>query len=117
MRWRWLTAAGVALAGLVAHGAPARAADKFYVYDLTTNVAFKHVYLAPAGTDKWGKDEAVSDEDGLDAGERLLLPGVKHGVFDVKLVDAKGRTCIKRGVDLTHEKTFDVRDADLEGCK
>ncbi len=114
-----VAAATVAMLVLALGGAaPAGAAEKFYAYDLTTSSDFTEVYLAPAGTEQWGKNQALNDSDkALNVTERLLLTGIGHKVYDVKLVDQKGRTCIKRGVDLTQDKTFDIREADLAGCQ
>jgi hypothetical protein len=53
---------------------------------------------------------------GADAGERLAIKGVGRGRFDLKIVDRAGRVCIKHGLDLTRDLTFDVRDSDLVGC-
>jgi hypothetical protein len=98
--------------------AAAPAADRFYVYNMTTATDFKAIYLAPAGTQRWGRNQTLNDKDhNLEASERLSVTDVGHGRFDVKLQDSKGRTCIKRGVDLTKETTFDIRDADLSGCR
>lgn len=105
------------LIGVLGNSA-ASAAEKFYAYNLTTSSDFSGVYLAPPGTDQWGKNQALNDDDKvLNVTERLLLTGVQHALYDVKLVDKAGRTCFKRGADLTHEKTFDIRDGDLTDCK
>jgi opacity protein-like surface antigen len=98
--------------------ATAQAADRFYAYNMTTSTQFSAVYLAPAGTQRWGRNQTLNDKDhGLETSERLAITGVSHGRFDVKLQDSKGRVCIKRGVDLTKDTTFDIRDADLSGCR
>ncbi len=95
----------------------AAAADKFFVYNLTTASDFKGVYLAPAGTKSWGANQALNDDDKvLNRSERLALKGIHRGKFDVRLVDQKGQTCIKPDVDLTKELTFEVHDADLTNC-
>jgi hypothetical protein len=102
---------------VVGRAGEATAADKFFAYNLTTSSDFKGVYLAPAGTTKWGPNQALNDNDKvLNRSERLALTGLKRGKFDLKLVDQKGRTCIRPGVDLTQDLTFEVRDADLTNC-
>jgi hypothetical protein len=99
-------------------GAPVQAADRFYVYNMTTSTDFTAIQLAPAGTQDWGANQTLNDKDhSLETSERLPINGVGHGRFDVRLRDGKGRTCIKPGVDLTKETTFDIRDADLSGCR
>src|SRR3954469_21632536 len=83
---------------------PAHAADRFYVYNMTTSTEFKGVYLAPAGTTNWGRNQTLNDKDhSLEMSERLAVTDISRGVFDVRLQDDKGRTCIKRNVDLTKE--------------
>ena len=96
----------------------AQAADRFYVYNMTTSTEFTAIYLAPAGTQAWGPNQTLNDKDhSLETSERLPVTGIAHGRFDVRIQDSKGRTCIKHGVDLTRETTFDIRDADLSGCR
>lgn len=92
--------------------------QKLFAYNSTTKTDFTGVYLAPAGTQNWGPNQALNDKDkSLDAGERLTLSGLKPGTFSVKLVDRSGRTCILDRVDLTKEKSFEVRDEQLTNCR
>jgi hypothetical protein len=94
------------------------AAERFFVYNLTTSTEFTGVFLAPAGTENWGANQALNDKDkSLETSERLALTGISHGSFDVKLRDRKGHTCVKRGVDLARDTTFDIRDEDLADCR
>ncbi len=114
MLWRWLLLA-LTLSCL---SIEARSADRFFAYNLTTATSFSGVYLAPAGSDKWGANQALNDKDKvLDPSERLAIKDITHGRFDVKLVDAKGRTCIAHDVDLTDETSFTIRDGDLRDCR
>jgi len=95
----------------------ARAADRFFAYNETTSSTFTGVYLAPAGTAQWGANQALNDKDKtLEPSERLALKGVGHETYDVRLVDAKGKACVKRGVDLTGDTSFVIRDEDLKEC-
>jgi hypothetical protein len=111
--WRILL---LALFASVAFGAAA--ADRFFAYNLTTSTEFTGVYLAPTGTEKWGPNQALNDKDrSLEASERLTLTGIGRGRFDVKLQDRKGHTCVKHGVDLSRDTSFDIRDADLVDCR
>lgn len=106
--------------GLVASLAalPAAAAAKFFAYNETTSTSFAGVYLAPAGTTNWGANETLNDKDHtLDFGERLLLTGVTPGRYDAKLVTDKGKTCVRKDVDLTRDTSFEIRDGDLAGCR
>jgi hypothetical protein len=91
--------------------------QRFFAYNNTTRTEFTGVYMAPAGTENWGPNQALNDKDkALDAGERLTLTGLAPGRFSVKLVDRAGRTCIRRDVDLTKENNFDIRDQQLSNC-
>ena len=93
------------------------AADRFFLYNLTTATTFTGVFLAPAGSDRWGSNQTLNDKDkAVDPSERLLIKDIEHGRVDAKLTDRKGRTCIRRGIDLTKDTTFDIRDADLVDC-
>ncbi|HTW27118.1 MAG TPA: hypothetical protein VME92_08330 [Acetobacteraceae bacterium] len=93
------------------------AARKFFAYNETTATDFTGVYMAPAGTTRWGPNQALNDPDkSLDMTERLVITGIRPGHYDVRLVDRKGRACVMKGVDLTHERSFEIRDQDLTGC-
>lgn len=95
----------------------AYAEDKFFVYNLTTSKIFTGVYIAPAGSTNWSSNQALNDKDkSLDPSERLLIKGISHGKFDLKLVDKKDIICIQLNIDLSKEKTFDIRDTDLTHC-
>jgi hypothetical protein len=96
----------------------ALAADRFFGFNETTSTVFIGVYLAPEGSTAWGRNEALNDKDRIwDAGERLAIKDVTRGKFDLKLVDRSGRVCVKHGLDLTKDTTFDVRDQDIRDCK
>jgi hypothetical protein len=109
-----LSAAGVAASSAGCH---AFAADRFFLYNLTTATTFTGVYLAPAGSDRWGRNQALNDKDKtVDPSERLSIKDVERGRFDAKLIDQKGRTCFRHDIDLSKDTTFDIRDADLVDC-
>ena len=113
-----LRRAALALGLLAASPCAAHAADKFFAYNETTSSTFTGVYLAPAGTTEWGANQALNDKDKtLEPSERLALKGVKHARYDVRLVDEKGKTCVKPGVDLAKESTFVIREEDLQDCR
>ncbi|HUA76895.1 MAG TPA: hypothetical protein VMA86_04435 [Acetobacteraceae bacterium] len=113
-----LPAFSVCAAVLLAGGISAAAAPNYFAYNLTATTTFTGVYLAPAGGTQWGPNQALNDDDKeLDFGERLTLTGLNPGIYDVKLVDKNGRTCLLRGVNLTKEMSFEIRDASLTDCK
>lgn len=108
-----------ALAGLLGLvvAVSAYAAERFVAWNLTATTTFSGVYLAPAGTTDWGPNQALNDKDHtLDPSERLVLKGVAHGRFDVRLVDKAGHACIKHDVDMTAATSFEIRDADVQAC-
>jgi hypothetical protein len=81
---------GFAFAGMILHSALG-AEEKFYAYNLTTRTEFEGLYLAPAGTQTWGPNQALNDKDkSLDVNERILLTGLSHARYDVKLSERKG---------------------------
>jgi hypothetical protein len=87
---------------------------RFFVDNNTTRTDFTGVYMAPAGSENWGRNQALNDNDKvLDFGERLTLTGISPGTYSVKLVDRSGRTCILQRVDLTGETSFGIRDNQL----
>ncbi|MBV9250451.1 MAG: hypothetical protein JO227_14545 [Acetobacteraceae bacterium] len=107
---------GLLLVGLSFSGA-ATAADRLVGYNLTSATDFTGVFLAPTGTTNWGANQALNDADKRwDVGERLVMRGISPGQFDLKVVDRKGRSCIKHGIDLTKDTSFDLRDEDLKAC-
>jgi hypothetical protein len=109
-----LVLAGV---GVMGGGRDASAADRFFLYNLTTSTTFTGVYLAPAGSGHWGSNQALNDKDKqLDPSERLPIKDIERGRFDAKIVDKAGRTCIKPAIDLGKDTTFDIRDSDLKDC-
>jgi hypothetical protein len=117
----YLRAGVLALAlviGIDALTPPADAAGgKFFAYNMTTRTDFKGVYLAPAGTQNWGPNQALNDPDkSLDTTERLTLTGLTAGNYDVKLVDENGRTCIVKNVDLTKQNSFEIIEGGLADC-
>jgi hypothetical protein len=113
-----LTALASFVALAVAVSVSATAATNYFAYNSTAVTTFTGVYLAPTGTTQWGPNQALNDDDKeLDFGERLTLAGLNPGLYDVKLVDQKGRTCIMRHVDLTKETSFEIRDGSLTDCK
>ena len=93
-------------------------ADRFFGYNSTASTIFTGVYIAPHDSSEWGSNEALNDKDKTwEPGERLAMKRAFHGLIDLKVVDQSGRTCIKHGIDLAKDSTFEIRDDDLIGCK
>lgn len=96
----------------------AMAADRYFLYDMTTATTFTGVFFAKPGTQSWGANQALNDKDhAVDPSERLSLKDLTRSTYDLKLVDRKGRTCIRHDVDFSKETTFEVHDSDLTECK
>jgi hypothetical protein len=121
MTSRWLNRLITSMLLLVSFSVPIQQVSaqgrKFFVYNNTTRTDFTGVYMAPAGSENWGRNQALNDNDKvLDFGERLTLTGLSPGAYSVKLVDRSGRTCILQRVDLTRETSFEIRDNQLSNC-
>ncbi len=111
-RWPLLLAAT-----LVASNAFAAEQMRFWN---ATSVEIDELYLAPAGTDKWGPNQTLNDKDkSVDADERLKLAGVKPGRYDVRVVDKGGRTCVVHNVELkgSGKYAFSLEDNELTDCE
>jgi hypothetical protein len=104
------------LCGLPAAGV--LAADRFSGFNNTASTVFTGVFLAPEGSVKWGPNQALNDKDKIwDAGERLVIKDIARGKFDLKVLDRSGHACIKHGLDLINDLSFEIRDEDLAKCK
>jgi len=107
----------VAVVLIVAAGA-ALGAERMRFWNLTAATITK-LYLAPAGSDKWGSDQCQNDPDGaVDADERLTLKGIEPGRYDAKLADKTGRSCIVRNIDVKGDRpyAFSIEEKDLTDC-
>jgi len=107
----------VAVVLMAAVGA-ALGAERLRFWNLTAATITK-LYLAPAGTDKWGPDQCQNDPDGaVDADERLNLKGIEPGRYDVKLADKTGRKCVVRDVEVKRGRpyAFSIEESDLKDC-
>jgi hypothetical protein len=94
-------------------------ADRMRFWNLTGTKITK-LYLAPAGTTKWGPDQCANDPDGsVDPDERLKLVGLTAGGhYDVKFTDANGRSCLVKDVALESGKAyaFSISESELKDC-
>jgi hypothetical protein len=74
-------------------------------------------YLAPAGTTNWGDNQTKNDKDGtVDSDERLRITGVPTGIYDARLKDVSGRSCIVRNIKLEAGEIFSIEEKDLTSC-
>jgi hypothetical protein len=82
-----------------------------------THGRLSEVYLAAAGTNEWGPNQAKNDKDGVvDPDERLRITGIKSGTYDFKLTDLDGRTCMAKSVKVEVGQIFSIDEKDLTGC-
>lgn len=109
----------VALVLVLAAAGTGRAAEQKMRFWNTTSTTLTNVQLAPAGTDKWGPNQCANDDNNsVEADERLDLKGVTPGRYDVKVADAKGRSCVVKNVEVKSggKYAFDIGDKDLKDC-
>jgi hypothetical protein len=112
MKWGAVAAAMMAATSVLA-------TDKMLFWNETAH-EMKGVYLAPAGTEAFGQNQTLNDDDkSVSADERLLITGITAGRYDVKLVDTTGRTCIVRNVEVrgTGKVAFSIAEKQLTNCK
>ena len=77
------------------------------------------LYLAPVGSDKFGENQTKNDDNNVaEADERLPLTNVNAGVYDAKIKDKSGRTCLVKGVELrdTGPYSFSLEADQLKDC-
>ena len=85
-------------------------------WNLTDNTITSFT-LAPAGTDKFGSNQAKNDKDGaVDHDERLKILDVKTGSYDAKLVDSKGRQCLVKAIVVKEGEVFSIEEKQLTEC-
>lgn len=78
------------------------------------------LYLAPAGTGKFGENQTKNDDDNkAESDERLPLTGITPGTYDVKLKDKNGRACLVKNVEVKDSGpySFSLEADQLTDCK
>ena len=78
------------------------------------------LYMAPAGTDKFGPNQTENDDNNVaERDERLPLTGITAGTYDVKIKDKAGRTCVVKNVEVrdTGPYSFSLEADQLTDCK
>lgn len=110
MRIVFLAASFLALGTTLATAKPIR------FWNLTAQTVTS-VQLAKPGTQNFGPDLCKSDKDGsVDHDERLNMPNVSPGHYDVKIGYKDGRSCIVKDLNLEAGKVFSIEDKDLTSC-
>jgi len=85
-------------------------------WNLTANT-ITSLQLSPAGRNEWGRNQADNDRDGtVDHDERLKITETPPGVYDVRLVDKTGRSCVVTKIQVTTGAVFTIEEKDLKGC-
>jgi hypothetical protein len=97
---------------------PSLAASKgIRFWNLTANT-ITDFELSPAGKNSWGKNQCLNDNDkSVDHDERLKITGIPAGTYDVKLADAKGRTCTVTNIAIKDNAVFSIEEKQLTNCQ
>ena len=102
---------------LVAMPQPAHAESRPPRFRNLTLYAVSELYLAPAGTTSWGPNQCKNDKDGIvDPDERLRITGVEPGIYDARLTDVSGRSCLVRNIKMEAGGIFSIEEKDLTAC-
>ncbi|MBX9684288.1 MAG: hypothetical protein K2X41_10905 [Hyphomicrobium sp.] len=114
-------ALGAALAGVALADADDKAAKtaKMKFWNLT-GVDLTEVFMAPAGTEKFGDNQTKNDDDNhAEADERLPLTDITSGMYDVRIKDKDGRSCLVKNVEVkdTGPYSFSLEADQLTDCK
>jgi hypothetical protein len=82
-----------------------------------TRHTISELSLAPAGTTDFGPNQCKNDKDGtVDPDERLRITGVAPGMYDAKLKDVSGRSCLVRNVKVEAGEIFSIEEKELTSC-
>ena len=86
------------------------------LWNLTT-ATISGFHLSLAGKNDWGPNQCQNDNDGtVDHDERLSVTGLVPGLYDAKLTDKTGRTCIVKDVAVT-QGVFAIEEKQLIDCE
>ena len=96
---------------------PVLAADKPIRFWNLTAETISELYLAPAGTGKFGPNQCLNDKDGtVETDEMVAVKDIQPGKYDVKLTDVSGRTCLISSVVVKAHDNFSVGEKQLKNC-
>ncbi len=100
---------------LVAVSSLSAAAKPTRFWNLTDNT-ITEVSLAPAGTDKFGPNQALNEKDkSVEHDERAKMKDLPAGTYDVKIVDEKGRKCLVKNIVVKDGDVFSIEEKQLAG--
>jgi V8-like Glu-specific endopeptidase len=110
---RRATALIVLMLPLLATGA---AAKDTRFWNLTAKT-ITSLQLSPTGKNDWGRNQTDNDHDGtVDHDERLKITDTAPGIYDVKLMDESGRTCVVPNIQVTTGGVFSIEEKSLKDC-
>jgi hypothetical protein len=85
-------------------------------WNLTANTITSFQFSA-VGKNEWGRNQADNDRDHtVDHDERLKITETAAGVYDVKIVDKSGRTCVVPNVQVKTGSIFTIEEKNLKDC-
>jgi hypothetical protein len=86
-------------------------------WNLTANT-ITSLQLSPAGKSDWGPNQTDNDSDhSVDHDERLKIPGLKSGIYDVKFADKAGRVCVVTDVPVKEGSIFSIDEKRPKNCE
>lgn len=95
---------------------PAQAEKPTRFWNLTSSTV-TDLRLSPAGAGAFGENLCLSDKDKeVDHDERLALPGVAPGRYDIKVGYEGGRVCVAKNLSIEAGGVFSIEDKDLVDC-
>src|ERR1700679_4001858 len=85
-------------------------------WNLTANT-ITSLQFSPVGKNEWGRNQADNDRDHtVDHDERLKITDTAAGVYDVKIVDKSGRTCVVPNIQVKAGAIFSIEEKNLKDC-
>jgi hypothetical protein len=85
-------------------------------WNLTANT-ITSLQFSPVGKNEWGRNQADNDRDHtVDHDERLKITDTAAGVYDVKIVDKTGRTCVVPNIQVKISSIFTIEEKNLKDC-
>jgi hypothetical protein len=85
-------------------------------WNLTANT-ITSLQFSPVGKNEWGPNQADNDRDHtVDHDERLKITDTASGMYDVKIIDKSGRTCVVPDIQVKTGSIFSIEEKNLKDC-